>query len=74
MIFAYQKVPIADSGYSPFELLYRRYMKCPLQLVYDNWWYNNKAEVSKHVVSYFFCTREHILPAQTVMHEIQGIQ
>ena len=58
MMFAYREVPIANYGYSPFELLYGRCVISPLQLVYDNWWYNNKAEVSEHVVSYLLRIRE----------------
>ena len=36
-LFAYREVPQASTGFSPFELLYGRHVRSPLDLVRDAW-------------------------------------
>ena len=35
--FAYQEVPQTLTGFSPFELLYRRAVKGPLDVIHNTW-------------------------------------
>ena len=50
LLFAYREVPIATYGYSPFELVYGRHVRGPLNTVFDNWWEDEGRKVSKSVV------------------------
>jgi len=70
LLFAYREVPVADYGYSPYELLFGRHMKGPLGVVYDSWW--EKGKVSKHVVAHMIQLRERIEFSLKIVHENQA--
>ena len=56
ILFAYREVPQASTGFSPFELLYGRNVRGPLDILRESW------EASKseddNIVSYVLLTRE----------------
>ena len=37
LLFAYREVPQASTGFSPFELLYSREVRGPLDVLKENW-------------------------------------
>ena len=74
VLFAYREVPIADYGFSPFELLFGRRVDGPLSIVFDSWWSQLRAEVSKHVVGHLLDIREKLKIAADVVHARQEEQ
>ena len=50
LLFAYREVPQSSTGFSPFELLYGREVRGPLDVLRDQWEANEKSEES--VISY----------------------
>ena len=56
LLFAYREVPQESTGYSPFELLYGRELRGPLDVVKESWEARNKS--SESVVSYVLQMRE----------------
>ena len=51
LLFAYREVPIATYGFSPFEFVCGRHIRGPLNTVFDNWWEDERKQVSKSVMS-----------------------
>ena len=74
VLFAYREAPIADYGFSPFELLFGRRVHDPLSIVFDSWWSQPKAEVSKHVVGHLLDIHERLKIAADVVHARQEEQ
>ena len=56
MLFAYREVPQASTGFSPFELLYGRSVRGPLDILRESWEAQEQSEES--VVSYVIATQE----------------
>lgn len=56
LLFAYREVPQASTGFSPFELLYGRKVRGPLDLIFDTWTESQKSE--DNVVQYILDMRE----------------
>ena len=52
LLFAYREVPVATYGFSPFELVYGRQIRGHLNTVFDNWWEDERKQVSKSAMSY----------------------
>ena len=50
LLFAYREVPQASTGFAPFELLYGRAVKGPLDIVKESW--KETKQVKENVVSY----------------------
>ena len=50
LLFAYQEVPQASTGFAPFELLYGRAVRGPLDIVKESW--KETKRVKENVVSY----------------------
>ena len=44
LLFAYREVPQASTGFSPFELLYGRYVRGPLDLLRESWEAERKSD------------------------------
>ena len=59
VLFAYREAPHETTGYSPFELLYGRRVRGPLQLMKENW-EGNKGLEEESVVSYVMKTRDRL--------------
>lgn len=57
LLFAYQEVPQASTGFSPFELLYGRRVRGPLDLLQEAWEQPRLAEGSS-VISYVLKMRD----------------
>ena len=56
VLFAYREVPQSSTGFSPFELLYGREVKGPLDIVKETWEASERSNQS--VVSYVVSIRE----------------
>ena len=56
ILFAYREVPQASTGFSPFELLYGRSVRGPLDVLKESWEADKKSDES--VVSYVLTIRE----------------
>ena len=59
MLFAYRESPHETTGYSPFELLYGRQVRGPLQLMKENWEDDQTIE-EESLVSYIIKTRDRL--------------
>ena len=50
LLFAYQEVPQSSTGFSPFELVYGRQVRGPLDVLKESWETSSKSNES--IVSY----------------------
>ena len=71
LLFAYREVPVADYGFSPYELVFGRHVQGPLALVFDSWWEAGKHQVSPHVVDYMLKVRDRVQVALDTVHANQ---
>ena len=67
LLFAYREVPQASTGFSPFELLYGRDVRGPLDILRETWEGNESQNES--VVSYVLSTREKLKQMVDCVHE-----
>ena len=58
LLFAYREVPNESTGFSPFELLFGRHVRGPLDILKESW--EAESESSESVVSYVLKMRERI--------------
>ena len=58
LLFAHREVPQASTGFSPFELLYGRQVRGPLDVLKEAWEGDNRSDES--VVSYVLLVRERL--------------
>ena len=58
LLFAYREVPQASTGFSPFELLYGRAVRGPLDILKEMWEASNRSNES--VVSYVLTIQERL--------------
>ena len=58
ILFAYREVPQASTGFSPFELVYRRPVRGPLDVLRETWEANTSGGES--VLSYILAMRERL--------------
>lgn len=58
LLFAYREVPQASTGFSPFELLYGRQVRGPLDLLKELW--ENPAATGENVAAYVVKMRERL--------------
>ena len=58
LLFAYREVPQATTGFSPFELLYGREVRGPLDVVREEWEAEKKSDQS--VLSHILAIRERL--------------
>ncbi len=56
LLFAYREVPQASTGFSPFELVYGRHARGPLDILRESWIAEKGSKES--VVSHIICVRE----------------
>ena len=81
LLFAYREVPNESTGSSPFELLFGRHVRGPLDILRESWEAESKS--SESVVSYVLKTRERIsqtmeiaqtkVKRKTVNYEIETV-
>ena len=67
LLFAYREVPQASTGFSPFELLYGREVRGPLDVLRDQWEARQRSDES--VVSYVLKMRERLQEMSDVVRE-----
>ena len=58
LLFAYREVPQASTGFSPFELVYGRHVRGPLDVLKETWTASKHATES--VVSYILAVQERL--------------
>eukprot|EP00731_Ephydatia_muelleri_P005837 Em0003g85a len=58
LLFAYREVPQASTGFSPFELLYGRAVRGPLDVIKATWKADDRSNES--VVSYVLCIQDRL--------------
>ena len=67
LLFAYREVPQASTGFSPFELLYGRPVRGPLDILKESW--EAKAKSPESVVSYVLTVQERLAKLRDLVHE-----
>ena len=58
VLFAYREVPQASTGFSPFELVYGRAVRGPLDVLKESWEVGSKS--SESVISYILSVQERL--------------
>ena len=58
VLFAYREVPQASTGFSPFELLYGRPVRGPLDLLRESW--ETPATTNENIISYVLSMRDNM--------------
>lgn len=58
LLFAYREVPQASTGFSPFELLYGRQVRGPLDMLKDNWVAGEATSKTTNIISYILQMRD----------------
>ena len=74
VLFAYRESPHESTGYSPFELLYGRKVRGPLQLIKESWEEPDKEEGQESLVSFIMETRDRLKKMNEVTLEIEARQ
>eukprot|EP00731_Ephydatia_muelleri_P013583 Em0007g893a len=67
VLFAYREVPQSSTGFSPFELLYGREVRGPLDVLQESWVAKEKS--SENVVSHIMSIREKMAEMTTIVRE-----
>lgn len=70
LLFAYREVPQASTGYSPFELLYGREVRGPLDVLRESW-EGDASQQQTNIVSYVLKMREKLDQLSTLAHDNQ---
>eukprot|EP00731_Ephydatia_muelleri_P035196 Em0104g2a len=71
LLFAYREVPQASTGFSPFELLFGRKVRGPLDVIKERWEADHKS--SESVVSYILSIQDRIASmADLLLAQWQG--
>ena len=55
LLFAFREIPVAEYGFSPYELLFGRYVRGPLSVLFDSWWESGEHQAS-HMWSTIWCS------------------
>ena len=71
LLFSYREVPQESTGFSPFELLYGRYVRGPLSIIREEWEEPKENTVKESVVSYILKTREMLTKMSDIAHKIE---
>ncbi|XP_065902350.1 uncharacterized protein [Dysidea avara] len=67
LLFAYREVPQSSTGFSPFELLYAKQVRGPLDVLRESWEANSKSKES--VVSYVLSIRDKLDTMRSLVAE-----
>jgi len=70
LLFAYREVPQSSTGFSPFELLYGRQVRGPLDLLKDYW--ESPSSKGENVVDYVIKMRERLEEMSALAQETMG--
>eukprot|EP00731_Ephydatia_muelleri_P004863 Em0002g1039a len=68
LLFAYREVPQASTGFSPFELLYGRDVRGPLDILKEVWETTSRT-TDENVISYVLSTRERLREMSELVQE-----
>ena len=66
LLFAYREVPQESTGFSPFELLYGRKVRGPLDILKETW--ETRPNTSESVVSHLLDVRENLETMTEIAH------
>ena len=67
LLFAYREVPQASTGYSPFELVYGRHIRGPLDVLKETW--EAKEITTESVVSFVLTIQERLVKLMDLVQE-----
>ena len=67
LLFAYREVPQSSTGFSPFELVYGRQVRGPLDILKETWETSKKS--SESVISYVLSMQEKLLEMSELAKE-----
>ena len=67
LLFAYREVPQESTGFSPFELLFGRRVRGPLDILHEQW--EVRKTTSEDVVSYVLHMRERLVSMSEIEKE-----
>ena len=67
VLFVYREVPQSSTGFSPFELLYRRAVWGPLDILRESWQESERSDES--VVSYIMSVQEKLAKMSELAHQ-----
>ena len=69
LLFAYREVPQASTGFSPFELLYGRAVKGPLDIICDTWFAVGTTSKDESVITHVLTIRERLEKMRNIVKE-----
>ena len=71
ILFAYREIPVEGLGFSPFELMFGRNIRGPLQVIKDTWSNNNNdlKNAKQNVLRYMLDLREKVAHCQSLALE-----
>ena len=67
LLFAYREVPQASTGFSPFELLYGRDVRGPLDILRESWESSQRSD--ENIISYVLSTRDKLSKMAELVQE-----
>ncbi|XP_062585038.1 uncharacterized protein LOC134246689 [Saccostrea cucullata] len=70
VLFAYRDVPNETTGFTPFELLYARHVRGPLDILKEQW--EEPTEEQASVLSYLIETRERMETVRKLVTEVES--
>ena len=70
LLFAYREVPQSSTGFSPFELVYGRQVRGPLDILKETWERSNKS--SESIISYVISMQEKLSEMSELARENLG--
>ena len=71
LLFAFRKIPVAEYGFSLYELLFGRYVKGLLSVLFDSWRESGEHQAFPHEVDYMVQLRDHLEEALEYAHKRQ---
>uniref|UniRef100_A0A1X7UTX2 Integrase catalytic domain-containing protein n=1 Tax=Amphimedon queenslandica TaxID=400682 RepID=A0A1X7UTX2_AMPQE len=69
LLFAYREMPQASTGFSPFELLYGRAVKEPLDIIRDTWSAVGTTSKDESVIAHVLTIRERLEKIRNIVKE-----
>ena len=67
LLFAYREVPQSTTGFAPFELVYGRHVRGPLDVLRDSWEADKRSTES--IVSYVLLVQERLKKMQELVRQ-----
>jgi len=70
LVVAYREVPQESTGFSPFELLFGRHVRGPLDVIKESW--EEKEDVGEDILTYIVKMREKLRIVTELAHQNLG--